>query len=308
MAMLRQAMDKRVVFDFEIDFLNGGSLQGQDFRLDIDGEEIADRDLGDAVVRDLRLLMVGEVRILNKQIIEERHKRGARQGAAGNGAHAPVYVDLSHTVYEGLITLKGVPGPMICDFLSREDSRSIYDADTSFQIGRIDMVANTGTYLDSPFHRFENGKDLSELELASLVGLDAVVARVTGLTGKAVGREVFVPLDVRGKAVLVNVGWSRHWATEQYFEGHIYLTRDAAEYLRDEGAALVGIDSYNIDDTNDGARPVHTTLLGAGIPIVEHMCNLEQLPASGFSFTAVPVKVKGMGTFPVRAFATLDAG
>jgi arylformamidase len=107
--------------------------------------------------------------------------------------------------------------------------------------------------------------------------------------------------------VLVNVGWSRHWATEQYFEGHMYLTRDAAEYLRDAGAALVGIDSYNIDDTTDGARPVHTILLGAGIPIVEHMCNLEQLPASGFSFTAVPVKVKGMGTFPVRAFATLGA-
>jgi kynurenine formamidase len=216
-------------------------------------------------------------------------------------------VDLSHTVHDGLITYKGIPAPVICDFLSREDSRKFYDADTSFQIGRIDMVTNTGTYLDSPFHRFEDGKDLSQLELATLVGLDAVVARVTGLTSQAVDREVFLPLDVRGKAVLVNVGWSRHWATEQYFEGHIYLTRDAAEYLRDAGAALVGIDSYNIDDTTDGTRPVHTILLRAGIPIVEHMCNLEQLPASGFSFTAVPVKVKGMGTFPVRAFATMGA-
>jgi len=138
-----------------------------------------------------------------------------------------------------------------------------------------------------------------------LVGLDAVVARVTGLTGRSIDREVFLPLDVRGKAVLVETGWARHWATEQYFEDHVYLTRDAAEYLRDEGVALVGIDSYNIDDTRDGARPVHTVLLGADIPIVEHMCNLEQLPPSGFTFTATPVKVKGMGTFPVRAFATL---
>jgi arylformamidase len=229
-----------VVFDFEIDFLNGGSLQGQDFRLDIDGEEIADRDLGDEVVRDLRLLMVEEVRILNKRIIEERHKRGAARSADANSLPAPTHVDLSHTVHNGLITYKGIPAPVICDFLSREDSRKFYDADTSFQIGRIDMVTNTGTYIDSPFHRFEDGKDLSQLELATLVGLDAVVAQVTGSTSQAVDREVFLPLDVRGKAVLVNVGWSRHWATEQYFEGHIYLTRDAAEYLRDAGAALVG--------------------------------------------------------------------
>ena len=305
--MLKQSTDKRVVFDFEIDFLNGGSLQGQDFRLDIDGEAIADQDLADEVVRDLRLLMVAEVRILNKRIVEERHKRGVAPGTDTNHLPAPTYVDLSHTVHDGLITYKGLPAPVICDFLSREDSRKFYDADTTFQIGRIDMVANTGTYLDSPFHRFEEGKDLSQLELATLVGLDAVVARVTGSTSRAVGREVFLPLDVRGKAVLVNVGWSRHWNTEQYFEGHTYLTRDAAEYLRDAGAALVGIDSYNIDDTADGTRPAHTILLGAGIPIVEHMCNLEPLPASGFSFTAVPVKVKGMGTFPVRAFATLGA-
>jgi arylformamidase len=303
--VLNQAVDKRVVFDFEIDFLNGGGIQGQGFRLDIDGEDIDDRELGDMIVRDLRLLMVGAVRIQNKQVIEERHKRAIVQTAGTNRSGGPVHVDLSHTVYEGLITYKGLPAPVICDFLSREDSRRFYDEGTSFQIGRIDMVANTGTYLDSPFHRFEDGKDLSQLELASLAGLDAVVARIAGLTGRAVDREVFLPMDVRGKAVLVETGWSRHWATEQYFEGHVYLTRDAAEYLRGAGAALVGIDSYNIDDTADGTRPVHTVLLGAGIPIVEHMCNLESLPASGFTFTAVPVKVKGMGTFPVRAFARL---
>jgi arylformamidase len=301
----QQAIDKRVVFDFEIDFMNGGGIQGQGFRLDIDHEEIADRDLADAIIRELRLLMVGEVRILNKRIVEERHKREAIPNTDPNGSLAPLHVDLSHTVYEGLTTYKGLPAPVICDFLSREDSRKFYDEGTSFQIGRIDMVANTGTYLDSPFHRFEDGKDISQLELSALAGLDAVVARVTGLMGRAVDRGVFLPLDVRGKAVLVDTGWSRHWATDQYFEGHIYLTRDAAEYLRDAGATLVGIDSYNIDDTKDGRRPVHTVLLGAGIPIVEHMCNLEQLPASGFTFTAAPVKVNRMGTFPVRAFATL---
>jgi len=303
--VLDQTGEKRAVFDFEIDFLNGGGIQGQGFRIDIDGGEIADRDLGDAIVCDLRLLMVGNVRILNKRIIEERHKRKTAQNAVANGLGIPVHVDLSHTIYGGLITYKGLPAPVICDFLSLEESRKFYDEGTSFQIGRIEMVANTGTYLDSPFHRFEHGKDLSELELSALVGLDAVVARVTGLTGRSIDREVFLPLDVRGKAVLVETGWARHWATEQYFEDHVYLTRDAAEYLRDEGVALVGIDSYNIDDTRDGARPVHTVLLGENIPIVEHMCNLEQLPPSGFTFTATPVKVKGMGTFPVRAFATL---
>ena len=215
------------------------------------------------------------------------------------------FVDLSHVVYDGLITYKGFPAPIICDFLSRESSRKFYREGTSFQIGRIDMIANTGTYIDTPFHRFEEGKDLAEVELSSLAELDGVVVRATGLAGRAVDREVFTGLEVRGKAVLVETGWSRHWATDQYFEGHVFLTRDAAEYLRDAGAVLVGIDSYNIDDTADGVRPVHTILLGAGIPIVEHMCNLEMVPLSGFTFTAVPVKVKGMGSFPVRAFATV---
>lgn len=305
--MADRIKDKRVVFDFEVDFSNGGGIQGQGFRLDIDGENIDDREVSDAIVRDLRLLMVGSVRILNKQIVEERHKRADVEDISREDVSLPTHVDLSHTLYEGLVTYKGIPAPVICDFLSRADSRRFYDKDTSFQIGRIDLVANTGTYLDSPFHRFEDGKDLSELDLASLAGLDAVVARVTGLAGRAVDREAFLPLEVRGKAVLVETGWSRHWGSDQYFEEHVYLTREAAEYLRDEGAVLVGIDSYNIDDTTDGARPVHTVLLGAGIPIVEHMCNLDELPTSGFAFTAAPVKIKGMGTFPVRAFATLGS-
>jgi kynurenine formamidase len=166
------------------------------------------------------------------------------------------------------------------------------------------MVANTGTYIDSPFHRFQEGRDISELDLPGIAQLEAVVVRVEGMSGRAVDRETFVPIDVRGKAVLVHTGWAKHWATDRYFDGHSFLTEAAALHLSEQGAVLVGIDSLNIDDISGGARPVHTTLLGAGIPIVEHLCNLEKLPEAGFTFSAVPVKVKGMGSFPVRAFAT----
>jgi arylformamidase len=203
-----------------------------------------------------------------------------------------------------MITYKGLPAPLICDFLSRTESIKHYSPGTSFQIGRINMVANTGTYVDAPFHRFEHGKDLSELELDSLANVNAVLVHPPE-GRRSIDRELFLTCDVRGKAVLVHTGWSQHWRKEQYFEGHPYLTFGAAEYLRDHGATVVGIDSYNIDDTDDQARPVHTVLLGAGIPICEHMCNLHLLPSDGFTFTAVPVKVKGMGTFPVRAFATM---
>jgi arylformamidase len=211
-------------------------------------------------------------------------------------------IDLSHTVEAGMITYKGLPAPVVCDFLSREASKTHYAEGTSFHIGKIEMVANTGTYIDSPFHRFAEGHDLSQLALEQLADLEGILVRVTG---RAIDREAFAAMDVRGKAVLVHTGWSKHWGTDQYFEGHTFLTQSAAEYLRDHGAVLVGIDSYNIDDTNDGRRPVHTTLLGANVPIVEHMSNLDALPDAGFRFSAVPVKVKGMGTFPVRAYARL---
>lgn len=300
------ASDKRVQFDFEVDFSNGGGIQGQGFRLDIEGGDISDRELADYVVRDLRLLMVGEVRILNKQTISERHKRRAVLEANQKPGTTARFVDLSHTVVNGMVTYKGFPAPIICDFLSREASRNLYAEGTTFQIDKLEMVGNTGTYLDSPFHRFADGKDLSELELTRLVGLEAVVVRVTGQAGRAVDRGAFTATDVRGKAVLVHTGWSRHWGTETYFEGHSFLTEAAAIYLEEQGALLVGIDSLNIDDTGGGTRPVHTTLLGAEILVVEHLRGLEQLPISGFTFSAVPVKVKGMGTFPVRAFATLS--
>ena len=214
-------------------------------------------------------------------------------------------IDLSHSIEHGLITYKGLPAPVICDFLSREQSRSYYAPGTEFQIGKIEMVANTGTYLDSPFHRYENGKDLSELELMSLANLDGLTAKSEGQ--RAVDVSAFAKLDVSRKAVLIHTGWDKHWRTDKYFEGtHPFLTKDAAQFLADKGVALVGIDSYNIDDTADLKRPAHSILLAAGIPIVEHMCNLRALPPVGFKFFAVPVKVKGMGTFPVRTFAIVD--
>jgi len=217
-------------------------------------------------------------------------------------------VDLSHTVEHGLVTYKGLPAPVICDFMSREESRGKYSLGTEFQIGKIEMVANTGTYVDAPFHRFAAGKDLAELPLSSLAELDAVLVRPNLQQGRAIGAGSFSGLDLRGKAALIHTGWSRYWATEQYFEGHPFLTEEAAQFLRDAGAIFVGIDSLNIDSTDDGSRPVHTTLLGADIPICEHLCDLDLLPESGFRFSAVPVKVRGFGTFPVRAYASIGDG
>lgn len=219
--------------------------------------------------------------------------------------HNKTLIDLSHTVEHGMITYKGLPAPLICDYLSREASRKVYTEGTEFHIGRIDMVANTGTYIDSPFHRYADGADLSELNLNSIADVEGIIIRATERSGRALGVEQFQQRDVRGKAVLVHTGWDVHWRTDQYFEEHPFLTAEAAQYLVDSGAVIVGIDSLNIDYTGDGTRPVHSVLLGAGIPIVEHLCNLGALPNEGFRFFSVPVKVKNFGTFPVRAFAAL---
>lgn len=214
-------------------------------------------------------------------------------------------IDLSHEVEHGMITYKGLPAPLICDFLSREESRKHYAEGTEFSIGKIEMVANTGTYVDSPFHRFADGMDLAELPLELLADLEGIVVRVQEF-GRAIPTEAFQRLEVKGKAVLIHTGWSRHWRTDQYFEGHPFLTRDAAQFLADSGAAFIGIDTYNIDDTTDGTRPAHTILLGNRIPICEHMCGLENLPDGRFCFHAAPVKVRAFGTFPVRAYAVLE--
>lgn len=215
----------------------------------------------------------------------------------------PTLIDVSHTIEHEMVTYKGLPAPIICDWMSREASRERYAPGTEFQIGRIEMVGNTGTYIDSPFHRYENGKDLSELPLESLANLECLVVRIPPGSAAAIDR---IPLDknaVRGKAILIHTAWDRHWRTDTYFENHPHLTERAADWLASAGAAIVGIDSFNIDSVATGERPVHSVLLGSEIPIVEHMRGLGALPDEGSRFFAVPVKVKAFGTFPVRAFA-----
>ena len=212
-------------------------------------------------------------------------------------------IDVSHTIEAGMITYKGLPAPLMCDFLSREASRKNYADGHEFVINKLEMVGNTGTYLDSPFHRYASGKDLSQLELSQLAHLDAVVVRAPHEQSITVDVDAFTGVNVTGKAVLVHTGWAGLWRTDRYFENHPYLTEAAAKHLVQAGAKLVGIDSHNIDDTRTRTRPVHTVLLGAEIPICEHMCNLGSLPDDNFHFYAVPPKLKNFGTFPVRAFA-----
>ena len=215
-------------------------------------------------------------------------------------------IDVSHVVEDGMVTYPGFPAPIICDWLSREASRARYAPGTQFQIGKIEMVSQTGTYIDSPFHRYENGKDLSELPLESIADVECLVVRVDVSRGVAIDEIPLPTHKVGGRAVLFHTGWDRHWRTDRYAQGHPYLTERAAEWLVKARAAIVGIDSLNIDSIATGARPVHTTLLGREIPIVEHMTGLAEVPDTGGRFTAVPVKVKGMGTFPVRAFVALS--
>ena len=214
-------------------------------------------------------------------------------------------IDLSHEIEHGMVTYRGLPSPSISDWLTRDDSKARYAAGTTFQIGKIELLANTGTYIDSPFHRYPEGRDIAGYELEAVADLPGVVVRASG-PGRPIDAALFEGRDLRGKAVLVHTGWDKHWRTDTYSAGqHPFVTKPAAEYLVKAGAALVGIDSLNIDDDKDGTRPAHTILLGAGVAIVEHMTRLADLPDTGFRFFAVPPRVKGMGSFPVRAFACL---
>jgi arylformamidase len=216
-------------------------------------------------------------------------------------------VDLSHTIVDGEVTYPGLPAPKIAPHLTREASRTHYDEGTEFQLDVITMIGNTGTYIDAPFTRYDGGKDLADLDLETLVGLPAQVFHLTSGHSRTIDKEVFVGrAGLKGSAVLVNFGWDKHFATEQYGQDAPYLTADACQYLVESGVVLVGVDSMNIDDTQGGGeRPAHTILLGAGIHIVEHLTNLSQLPETGALFTAVPPKVRNFGTFPVRAFAQI---
>jgi len=214
-----------------------------------------------------------------------------------------MFVELSHPIEDGLITHPGLPAPSISDFLSREQSRERYEEGTSFQIARVEMVVNTGTYVDAPFHRFVNGRDIASLSLQSLADLDGVVIRATERSSRVVDPSFFREADIRDKAVLIHTGWSEHWGEPAYAEAHPFLTAETATLLAEGGATLVGIDTLNVDDLADGGRPAHTIFLQRGIPIVEHMCGLEMLPDSGFRFFAVPAPFRNVGSFPVRAFA-----
>jgi kynurenine formamidase len=305
-AMRDTSNDRRVCFDFEVDFSNGGGIQGQGFRLDIDGEDIDDRALVDYIVRDLRLLMVGAVRILNKRIIAEPHKRAARtERVVGKAADRTDLIDLSHVVHDGEAVYPGLPAPRISDHLSHAESRAHYADGVTFQIGRIEMVANSGTAIDAPFHRYPDRPDVAALPLAAIADVEAVVVLLQGMRGRCIDRDALGAIDVAGRAVLLDTGWSAHWGTAAYAEGWPFLGRDAAIHLRDHGARLVGIDALNIDDTSDAERPAHSILLAAGIPIVENLASLAALPVEGVRFSAVPMRAAGMGAFPVRAWARL---
>ena len=216
------------------------------------------------------------------------------------------FVELSHRIDPGMTTYPGLPGPVVSDFLARDASAARYAPGTTFQIGRVDLVANTGTYVDAPFHRYAGGVDVAGLPLERLADVEGVLVDATA-AGRAVEAAVFAALDLSGRAVLVRTDWSRHWGTPAYGEGSPFLTRDAAEALVAARPALVGIDSLNIDDTRDGARPVHSALLAAGIPILEHLRALDALPPSGFRLHAVPPPFRGLGSFPARVYAILAA-
>ncbi|MCW3838741.1 cyclase family protein [Micromonospora yasonensis] len=302
------AGEYRAVFDAEVVFVNGGGLRTEGFRLDVLGPEIDDAELAALFVRHLGLLMVADVRITHRTVVEEAHKGG--RGTRPAEAPRRRLVELSHVITDGMVTLPGWPAPRITDWLTREASKAKYAPGTEFHVAQIDMIANTGTYLDAPSHRWADGPDLTGVPLDRLADLPGIVVRVPEGT-RAVDRLLLAPYDVTGRAVLLHTGWDVHFGTDRYAGSDApHLTGDGAEWLVAAGAALVGIDSINIDDMTPaaaGERPAHSALLAAGIPVVEHLTGLAALPPEGFRFTAAPPRVTGMGTFPVRAFAVADA-
>ncbi|MFD6091144.1 cyclase family protein [Oerskovia sp. NPDC060338] len=314
--------EQRAHFDAHVTFANGGSLRTEGFRLDVPAGDLLPDDVARLLVHHLGLALVGSVEITGLTFVEEPHVGsrgvGGAAGDAGAGPRARAgratrLVDLSHTVREGLVTYPGLPAPTITPFLTRADSVAKYAPGTQFAMDVLTMIGNTGTYLDSPFHRYEGGTDLSGLELEALVGLPAEVFRLSEAVDperggrRGIGAEVFFDRDLAGTAVLLQTGWDQHFGTPAYGQPAPFLTEAGAQHLVDAGVRLVGIDSLNIDDTDPatsgGARPAHSLLLAAGIHVVEHLTNLAAVPPRGARFTAVPPKVEGFGTFPVRAFA-----
>jgi arylformamidase len=300
----------RAHFDFDIAFANGGELSGTGFRLDLPGADVDEATVGRLLVQHLGLALVAEVELRGLRVVEEPH-RGSRDTAPAPASSATRIVDLSHPIREGLVTYPGLPAPVFTPHLTRADSRQRYAPGTEFAMDVITMIGNTGTYLDSPFHRYADGADLAGLDLATLVGLRAEVFHLEDAwtpDRRGIAAETLADRDVRGAAVLLHTGWDRSFGTPEYGIGSPFLTGEGAQWLIDAGAVLVGIDALNIDDTESGGeRPAHSRLLGAGVHVVEHLTNLGALPPSGARFTAAPPAVAGFGTFPVRAFAETPA-
>jgi arylformamidase len=300
----------RASFDATVRFSNGGDLAVHGFRVDVPGPDIDQAGIAALFVASLGLLMTETVELSNVAVFAEPHK-GTRGGPADRSAEQPGragrLVELSHVIRPGMITYPGLPAPAIAPFLTREASRDRYAPGTEFAIDQLTMVGNTGTYLDAPYHRFADGADLAAIPLDRTAGLHAVLIRVTGAQSGEIGPGALAAVDVRGRAVLLHTGDDARFGTPQYADGAHFLTRAGAEWLAAQDPALVGIDAINIDDTADAARPAHTALLAAGIPVIEHLTGLAQLPPSGAAFTAVPLRVEGLGTIPVRAYAQLPA-
>ena len=304
----------RAQFDAVVTFANGGGLRADGFRVDVPSPDVTEPEVAALFVGSLALLMVERVELAQLSVFAEPHK-GTRGGPSDRTAAAPAagpgrarIVDLSHPIRHGLITYPGLPAPEIRPQLTREQSRDRYAPGTEFQIDLITLAGNTGTYLDSPFHRFADGIDLATLPLESCVGLPAVLARTAGSGSRATDTGTLAALDVAGRAVLLHTGGDAGWGRPEYADHAPYLTEAGARWLAAHGARLVGIDSVNIDDVADGRRPAHSILLRAGIPVVEHLTGLDQLPPAGFWFTAAPIPLAGGTTFPVRAYATVPAG
>jgi len=299
----------RAHFDARVEFANGGGLTAEAFRLDVPGQDVDEAEVARLLIQHLGLALVGSVTLTDLKIVEEQH-RGSRGIEAATASGRRV-VDLSHRIREGLITYPGLPAPVFTPHLTREASREKYAPGTEFALDLITMIGNTGTYLDSPFHRYGDGADLADLDLATLVDLPAEVFHLTDVApggdgARGIPAEVLFDRELRGAAVLLHTGWDAHFGTPAYGSGAPFLSVEGVAHLVAQGVALVGIDSLNIDDAESGGeRPAHSGLLAAGIHVVEHLTNLGELPARGARFTAAPPAVERFGTFPVRAFATI---
>lgn len=302
--------DRRAHFDFTIAFANGGGMQGDGFRLDLPREDMSAQEIGALLIRHLGLALVSTVELHDLRIVEEPHRGSRGVDVVGDAVEDRV-IDLSHPIEAGLVTYPGLPAPIITPYLTREDSRARYAPGTEFEMDVITMIGNTGTYLDAPFHRYADGGDLASLELCTLVGLPAEVFHLRDAWAperRGIQATTLADRELHGAAVLLDTGWDRYFGRPEYASGAPFLAEDAARFLVDAGVRLVGIDSLNIDDTESGGeRPAHSILLAGGVHVVEHLANLDEVPARGARFTAAPPAVRGFGTFPVRAFATVSA-